>query len=314
MHPQHTYELRVAFTGSQAVAQTTKERLIDWLLVNGVESFVEGFVDVSGDEVFGEPHQQKDRYDEFGGERVPVSIYRYSPESLDDLAIKLTREFGQHVTTEMHTMTTAEWMEGWKEGFKPFSTGVFHVRPPWITEQEVPIPKDEINLIIEPGMAFGTGQHATTRLCLDEMSRLVKRLNKPLTHQTVLDVGTGTGILAIGAKHLGYQTCLGTDIEDDAILAAKENARVNNAAIDIRKTSIPAGQTYDLVLANILAVVLIKLMPELAGATKAGGHLLMSGLLVEEANEIIACAKAQGFAFDRQGEQGGWGCVVVRKL
>ncbi len=313
MHPPHTYELRVEFAAPVSAAIATKQTLIDWLLVNGVESFVEGDLDVSNAQVFGEPHNNPDRYDEFGGDAAPVSVYRYSRESLDDLNVKLKKEFGARVTTSIHTMETEVWMEGWKEGFKPFSTGVFHVRPPWVSEQETPVPPNEIKIVIEPGMAFGTGQHATTRLCLDELGQLAKKLGKPLGGQTVLDVGTGTGILAIGAKLMGYGTCLGSDIEDDAILAARENAKVNHADIEIAKMSVPAGKSYDLVLANILAVVLIKLMPQLAAATKNGGHLIMSGLLVEEADEVTACAVEHGFVPDRLGQHEGWGCIVVRR-
>lgn len=308
MHPTLTYELRVAFTQSEVEAIALKHRLIDWLLMNGVESFVEGTLDVDINQNQDEP--PRDHYTEMGGDKTPVSIYRYSRESLDDLWVKMKRDFSEGVEIELHSMQTETWMEGWKESFKPFSTSVFHVRPPWIQE---PTPKGLFDLVIEPGMAFGTGQHATTRLCLDLLGDVAGDKNVDRSQQRVLDVGTGTGILAIGAKKLGYGYVMGTDIEDDAILASVENARVNQVDVFLRKGSIPEGPTNDLVLANILAVVLIRIMDDLAAATSPGGRLILSGILVEEEHEVVARAIDAGLRFITQGRQAGWSALLLAK-
>jgi len=313
MHPTLTYELRASFNGDSKTAARTKEQLIDWLLMNGVESFVEGelAVDINQDQ----DAPPRDYYTELGGDRTPMSVYRYSRESLDDLQVKLNRTFATRVTTDIHAMTTETWMEGWKESFLPFATEVFYVKPPW--RHEVAPRPGLVDLVIEPGMAFGTGQHATTQLCLEQVGAdfLEFGATQGVAHRSVLDVGTGTGILLIGAKKLGYGTCLGTDIEDDAILAADENGRLNGVSVPFKKGSLPEdGAQYDLVLANILAVVLIRIMDELAAATKTGGRLVLSGLLTVEAPEVIARGVEAGLKFVRQGEQLDWGCIVMEKL
>ncbi|MBM4250542.1 MAG: 50S ribosomal protein L11 methyltransferase [Deltaproteobacteria bacterium] len=307
MHPQHTYELRVNFVGETPAAVKCKERMIDWLLLNGVESFVEGELAVDINQNQDEP--PRDYYTELGGDQTPLSVYRYSRESLDDLRIKLEHAFGAQIETALNTMETELWMEGWKESFQPFATEVFYVRPPWIT---TPAPRPGlIDLVIEPGMAFGTGQHATTRLCLEQVGADFQELGTKVAQRSVLDVGCGTGILLIGAKKLGYGRCLGTDIEDDAILASKTNAQVNGVATDFMLGSLPDGETFDLVLANILAVVIIRLMPQLAAAIAPGGKIVFSGLLTEEADEVIAAGCRVGLAPVRQTDLAGWGCIVM---
>lgn len=310
MHPQITYELRVSFPEAPAAAVKTKQKLLDWLLMNGVESFVEGSLDVDINQNQEEP--PRDYYTELGGDLTPVSIYRYGKESLDDLRAKLDREFGRLIESELHTMKTETWMEGWKESFKPFATDAFFVRPPWITDT---VPAGLKEIVVEPGMAFGTGQHATTRLCLEQLGRVARlQAASGLAPRRVFDVGTGTGILAIGAKRLGYGPTLGTDIEDDAILASRANAAMNDVEVEFVKGSIPKElEPADLVFANILAVVLLKMMPELARVTRPYGYLILSGLLVEEEAEIIERAEACGFQRDATQHLSGWSCVVVRR-
>ncbi len=307
MHPPLTYELRVAFGGDPKSAVKTKERLIEWLLMSGVESFVEGQLDVDFNLNQDEP--PRDFYSDMGGDLTPVSVYRYSRESLDDLRVRIESSFKDKVALELTSMQTETWMEGWKESFKPFGTDEFWVRPPWIKEAP---PQGLLDLVIEPGMAFGTGQHATTRLCLEELGRVAKT-QKNLAEQKILDVGTGTGILAIGGKLLGYGICAGTDIEDDAILASLENARMNQTEIFFLKGSIPEGSVNDLVLANILAVVILRLMDDLAAALKPGGTIILSGILEEEEDEVAARGAQAGLTKLRAGRLAGWSCLVMEK-
>lgn len=314
MHPPLTYELRVTFTGESKTALRSKKRLIDWLLLNGVESFVEGVLDVDINQNQDEP--PRDYYDELGGDLSPLSIYRYSRESLDDLSVKIGHDFAGMLETTLYTMDTSEWMEGWKESFKPFSTDIFYVRPPWI---HTPPPDGKTELIVEPGMAFGTGQHATTRLCLELLGDLHLTLEDAKSQGSsdlkILDVGTGTGILAIAAKKLGYIDVSGTDIEDDAILAAEENARLNQVQLNLFLGTFPKtiGDEppfkYDLVLANILAVVLIRLMPELKSITRDGGHLILSGILADEVEEVTERAKSCGLTVTKVVLREGWSAI-----
>ena len=316
MHPPLTYELRVTLTGDTKTALRSKKRLIDWLLVNGVESFVEGVLEVDMNQNQDEP--PRDYYGELGGDLSPLSIYRYSRESLDDLSAKIGRDFAGLIESEVHSMDTSEWMEGWKESFKPFATEAFYVRPPWI---QAATPSGLVELIVEPGMAFGTGQHATTRLCLEllgEVETTMKRNSQENSADfQILDVGTGTGILAIAAKKLGYEHVAGTDIEDDAILAARENARLNHVTLDLSLGTFPTesrdGRHYDLLLANILAVVLIRLMPDLHDITCPGGHLILSGILAEEVEEVQERAKACGLLPNKVALRDGWSAIWLKK-
>src|SRR5690606_19974632 len=129
-------------------------------------------------------------------------------------------------------------------------------------------------LLIDPGMAFGTGQHETTRLCLREVESLKERgAFKPETK--ILDLGTGSGILAIGAAKLGAKNIWATDIDPDAVMVAKANAELNQVALNVAPGGIPKGsdRMFDIVIANILTVILVKLMPDLARSLKPGGIL-----------------------------------------
>lgn len=316
MHPPLTYELRVLFTGDAETALHSKTRLIDWLLINGVESFVEGVLEVDINQNQDEP--PRDHYGELGGDLSPLSVYRYSRESLDDLSAKMSHDFEGLIEREVHTMDTSAWMEGWKESFKPFTTDAFYVRPPWIHEAP---PSGRIELIVEPGMAFGTGQHATTRLCLELLGEvhtaLAQTLKMRSSRPRILDVGTGTGILAIAAKKLGYQDVAGTDIEDDAILAAQENSRLNQIDLDLTLGTFPKNASsdpiYDLILANILAVVLIRLMPELQARTRPGGCLILSGILAEEVEEVKVRAEACGLSVTKVTVRDGWSAIWLTK-
>lgn len=317
MHPTLTYELKVAFPGEPKGAEKTKQRLIEWLLMSGVESFVEGQLDVDFNLNQDEP--PRDFYGDMGGDLAPVSVYRYSRESLDDLRAKIAASFKNAVSLELTSMQTETWMEGWKESFKPFATEEFWVRPPWIKEAP---PKGKLDLVIEPGMAFGTGQHATTRLCLEELGKVARRHSQAsgasrreslLSEHKLLDVGTGTGILAIGGKLLGYGICAGTDIEDDAIMASLENARMNQTEVFFQKGSIPEGSVNDLVLANILAVVILRLMDDLVAAVKPGGTIIFSGILVEEEDEVAQRGIGAGLVKVRAAQLNGWSCLVMEK-
>jgi ribosomal protein L11 methyltransferase len=152
-----------------------------------------------------------------------------------------------------------------------------------MSEADVSTPPGALRLVLEPGLAFGTGDHPTTGLCLEELDRFVQ------SHPgaSVLDVGTGSGILAIAAKKLGAGATVGTDNDPVALRVARENAEVNGVAFDVR-AEIPEGATFDLVLANILANTLCDLAPGLSRAVAPGGRLLLSGILETQAAEVEA--------------------------
>lgn len=294
MRAEKTWELRISFETSQDGLRT-KELVKAWLMEQGVDSFVEGVVDsLDLDHEFGLA-ETADLFERLGGDTSPVSVYKYSREALEDLQARADQEFHEKVKCSLHEMETKQWLDGWKDSFKAFATERFFVFPPW---DRVAPPDGKIPLEIEPASAFGTGQHATTRLCMGLMEKISSewiRDGVTLSRMSLLDVGTGTGILAIGGQLLGFGEVRATDIDDDAVVAARQNAAVNGLDLRVTKESVPEVGEQDLVLANILAVVLGPMLPKLARVTRRGtGRLVLSGILAEEAETMVELARAQG--------------------
>ncbi|HYD39716.1 MAG TPA: 50S ribosomal protein L11 methyltransferase [Anaeromyxobacter sp.] len=183
-----------------------------------------------------------------------------------------------------------DWGESWKRGLEPLSIGRVWVRPSWI---ETPAPAGAAEVILDPGMAFGTGTHPTTALCLAALSDLLGA--RPAA--TVLDVGTGSGLLAIAARKLGAREVRANDNDPVAVEVARENAARNGAAVTIGVE--PLGEIpgrFDLVVANILANTLVELAPELAAHVAPGGVAIVSGILVPQEDEVRAAYAAAGLA------------------
>ena len=329
-HPKKTYELKLEFPAITGVSASTskddaakatsaavrvKNAVKEWLVAHGVESFVEGTIDgLDIDNEF--TGEYRDFYTELGGDTTPISIYKYSLESLEDLKAKVDSAFRGSVLTSMHNMDTEVWLEGWKESFLPISTKRFYVYPPWNND---PVPANKIALVIEPGIAFGTGQHATTQICLMRLEELLTQ--HPGKFKRIIDVGTGTGILAVGAQKLGCPQVIGTDIDPDAVMAAKRNAELNKVRLPVYEMSVPRpgslapaeAPPYDLVVANILTVVLEKIIPDLAGAVAPGGTLILSGILVEDGEMMTGMAADLGLKLVRKNDLEGWVCLEFFK-
>ncbi|MBF0505234.1 MAG: 50S ribosomal protein L11 methyltransferase [Nitrospirae bacterium] len=200
-----------------------------------------------------------------------------------------------------------DWNESWKKKFKPVDAGErFSVLPPWEDPK-----KDRINLIIDPGMAFGTGHHETTRTCL----MLIERFSRNCAKDSFLDVGTGTGILAIAASRLGVKRVAGVDIDPNAIDAARRNAKLNNLDnILIQEgTAAPALGTFDFVAANLMSEILIRIAPDLAPCLEKGGIALLSGMLAGQEDGVIAAMQQQGLEFMEKHVDGRWVSLVMTR-
>jgi ribosomal protein L11 methyltransferase len=162
-----------------------------------------------------------------------------------------------------------DWLESWKAEFVPIRVGAFLVRPSW----SEPVAGAAIELVLDPGMAFGTGLHPTTQQCLEALSTL------PLDGKSVLDVGTGSGILAIAAAKRGASPVVAVDTDDLAVDAARENAVRNGVAIPVGKGSaVDVPGRFDVVAANIVSPVLQRMAPHLAARLAGGGTLLIAGI------------------------------------
>ena len=218
--------------------------------------------------------------------------------------------FADKVRLRFGRLKTSDWQEGWKDSFQPIMTSRYYVHPPW-DKPDAGQAGDRLPVEIDPGMAFGTGQHATTRLCLEALATV------SASGRTLLDVGTGSGILAIAAALSGFDPVLGTDIDADALLSAGTNSRRNGVAeqITFQRGSVPADQQADVVVANILAVVIRPLLPELAQAVSPGGHLILSGLLEAEAAELQGLAEKLPVSLRLESCTGldEWACLHFRR-
>lgn len=181
------------------------------------------------------------------------------------------------------------WNEEWERSIEPQTIGQFYVHPTW-TSFDADL-GDKIELLIDPKMAFGTGYHATTRVMLEWLPEVIQE------GDTVLDAGTGTGILAIAALKLGATSAFGFDIDEWSETNAQENILLNKTeGLEVKLGStevIPKDTKYDVILANINRNALIELIPELLTYMKEGGKILLSGLLEEDEAVMLEQASLQ---------------------
>lgn len=196
-----------------------------------------------------------------------------------------------------------DWERAWMDDFKPMRFGdKLWIVPSGFDTPEEAVGDDSIVLQLDPGLAFGSGSHPTTALCLEWLSE------KTTGGEKVLDFGCGSGVLALAAARLGADTVVAVDNDPQALTATADNATVNAVAERIEPLAAEAwsaGGDCDLVVANILANTLVELAPALTAAVKPGGHLALSGVLAEQGDEVTAAYATLGFALDRR-EQDGW--------
>lgn len=192
-----------------------------------------------------------------------------------------------------------DWERSWMDNFQPMRFG----RRLWIVPSWHQAPEPEaVNLLLDPGLAFGTGTHPTTALCLEWLD------GQELAGCNVLDFGCGSGILAIAARLLGAERAVGTDIDPQALEASRDNATRNGIDPARFPLYLPAElpqQPAEVVVANILAGPLVQLAPQITSLVKPGGRLALSGILAEQAGEVRA-AYADAFALDPTAEKDGW--------
>jgi ribosomal protein L11 methyltransferase len=206
-----------------------------------------------------------------------------------------------------------DWARRSQENLTPISVGRITVAPPWRVEPRVPSPESRITIVIVPSMGFGTGHHATTRLCLAALQTI------DLTGAFVLDVGTGSGVLAIAAVQLGAIRALGLDDDPDAIQSAVDNLVLNPAPHPSQTVTFAVGDLMtmdlplaDVVTANLTGGLLIRAATRLQQALKSGGALIASGLLVGERDEVLRAFA--GLDIVSEAEEEGWITFTARKL
>jgi ribosomal protein L11 methyltransferase len=220
------------------------------------------------------------------------------------------------------------WMEAWKANYRPIPIGKkLIIVPAWLESPD----QARIPIKIDPGMAFGTGTHPTTQLCLEFVEEVLDREPQTTNHassivrrtSSVIDVGCGSGILSIAAIKLGADFALGVDIDEAAVKASRENAQANDVLDD--EFALGVGSVKEvlegkfeirsapLVLANILAPVLVRLFD--GGMTRLvapGGSLILSGILEEQAESVIVSARINGLHLESKKQMGDWVALLVK--
>jgi ribosomal protein L11 methyltransferase len=236
----------------------------------------------------------------FPGRRKRIRRY------LSDLSVS-----GENFIFQWRRIPEEKWAESWKAHFKPVhATPRIVIRPPW---EEYRGKKGEMILSVDPGMAFGTGTHPTTQMCLQALERLIPAFAHP---PSVLDFGTGSGILAIAAGKLGAGRILALDVDPAAIQCARRNAALNRwkERIDFRMS--PARglrQQFGIVVANLLPQELLQASSFLARRVSPRGFLVVSGILRGQKKETASAFIARGLTVESSGEKKGWACLTLKK-
>ena len=195
-----------------------------------------------------------------------------------------------------------DWLEAWKATVTPIHIGRFLVRPTWSDAQEA----GAITIALDPGMAFGTGLHPTTQQCLEAVSYL------DLEGLRVLDVGTGSSILAIAATKRGAREVVGVDTDPLAVRAAKENAETNGVAIDARAGSAAdVDGAFDVVLANLVGPVLVQVAPHLRARLRTSGSLVAAGITTQAERDVLSAFVAEGLGIVDRDERSDWVRLVM---
>lgn len=244
---------------------------------------------------------------------VFVSEDKNIAETLDFIRDRLySSRLESEYEIELAGVNEEDWADSWKQYYKPIKTGnKIVIVPVWEKYEK----KDgEITVLMDPGMAFGTGTHETTRLCAAMLEKYVADESK------MLDVGCGSGILAICASKLGAASCFACDIDPVSVRIAKENTEINGVnnvkcvVSDLLKSVEKVENGYDVCAANIVADVIIRLAPDIGEYLAPDAVFIVSGIIVERAEETVAALNKAGFAVVDDVKENGWYCAACKKM
>lgn len=253
-----------------------------------------------------------DYIDESFAERNYILIKSYFDRNVDiDRIINVIRTkigevFGEaKVEIEYRIIREEDWVNEWKKYVKPVYLDKIVVLPSW---EEIENVEDRILIRMDPGMAFGTGKHPTTIMCIEMLQKYLKK------GMDVLDVGTGSGILSIVAKKLGGDKVKGVDIDEKAIEVAKKNAERNHVKVEFHKNDLIDGinEKYDIVVANLIAEIILKLNANVKRVLKTNGIYIVSGIVQEKLDMILNSLKESSFKLLEVKEKEDWYTVVAQ--
>jgi len=235
----------------------------------------------------------------------------YFQDDVDPATVTGSLSVFSGVESSYSVVPEQDWYASWKENFKPFHAAGIMICPPW---EDCNAGLGEKKMILDPGQAFGTGDHVTTSTVLGMLKSWAETLpNLPV--KRFLDLGTGTGVLSIAAALYGVADITAVDVEEDAIRTAARNILLNNMheRINLIHGSIKeAGRGYDFIAANIFQEALLDMIPDIAAALNMDGKVAVSGLLSGQEEQVIKAAKASGLDIVKVVSCSGWVSVLFR--
>ncbi len=244
---------------------------------------------------------------------VAVSLFVPAEKNLQEYTAFLKERFstlGLAVSLTADGVKEEDWAESWKQYYKPIHLGRVTIAPAWEPYEAAP---GEVVVKMDPGMAFGTGTHETTRLVLRLMEEEIRG------NERVLDVGTGSGILAICASKLGAKWVNAYDIDPVAVRVAGENVKDNGCenitlgVSDLLKDVDVSGGGYDVCVANIVADIILRMAPDIGGCLQPHGRLIVSGIIGSRADDVKNALTARGFRILKEKAENDWRAILAEK-
>ena len=247
-------------------------------------------------------------------ETVKVSIFVPEEKNFAEYRVYLESGLsglGINYEISIEGMNEEDWSESWKQYYKPIPLGKVTIVPAW---EKYDAKDGEIIIRMDPGMAFGTGTHETTRLVMRIMQDIIKG------GERVLDVGTGSGILSICASKLGARSCNAYDIDPVAVKVARENAKDDGCDnITVGVSDLLAGVDisdgkFDICVANIVSDIIIRMMPDISDYLTDEAPIILSGIIGSRRDEVTECARANGYEIVREEWENDWVALLCKKM
>ena len=300
-----SFELLISFVSPDHDRRPiVKRHVMEWLDAKGRRDFVEGVIDGVDIKLTQEESDSATTTDDRLSE-ASIALFDAFDQPLIELIREMKDSFAPEISLKLTEISDESWMQCWNDDFSALQTEMFWIAP---LGDGSKTPEGLIRVEIDSaGGAFGTGQHTTTRAIIRVMEEFFPKWNP----ESVLDVGTGTGIYLILAGKMGVRSLAGTEISNDLVELARANCDGADVVADIRLSERPIfGREFDVIIANILVPVLHDLMGDLQRHLSRRGRLIVAGFIEKEEAPLVALAKKNGLAVEYSTSEMGWRCLV----